>query len=121
MTDDRPKESLSSLEAAALFLSEGKTSDPQVASIMANEKTFDMDGMQKSHLRRMMGFDFKVKIDTRKILITSKDEHQMRARCRVLPGELDAYGNIISEDLIDRLVDACLRLKTRWDKVQADD
>lgn len=109
---------LDSTQAAALFLSGGKTTDPNEAVAISSGVAFDMDGLQRAHLRRMMGFDFKVKVSGRKLLVSSKEGPKVRTHAKILPGELNQHGSIISEDLIGRLVEACLRLKVKWDKAQ---
>lgn len=111
-----PVKGLSSVEGAALFLSGGETTDPNEAVMMANDhQTFDMDALTRAALRREMGFDFKVKVRGSKVMVSAKDGPQVRTSCRIKPGEVDEHGNIISEELISRLVDACLRLKTKWE------
>lgn len=123
MQQNEPKQSMSSVEAAALLLSEGKTTNPYLAGILSEEKgsELDMDAMQKAHLRRMMGFDFKIRIEGKRLLVTSKEGPELRTRAQIKQGEIDELGNITSEDLIDRLVDACLRLKTKWDEATAEE
>jgi hypothetical protein len=108
---------MSSLEAAALIVSGGKTKDLDKAVILQNEgNEFNMDGMQRAHLRRLMGFDFKVRVTKHKIYVTSKEGPEVRTRAALEEGELDDYGNIIKESAIDKLVDACARLKEKWDE-----
>jgi hypothetical protein len=112
-----PVKGLSSEQGAALFLSNGETADPNEAVMMANDhQTFDMDAMTRAALRRKMGFDFKVKVRGSKVMVSSKDGPKVRTSCRIKPGEVDDNGNIVSEELIGRLVDACLRLKTKWEE-----
>lgn len=109
---------LTSTEAAALFLSEGRTMNQQEAEALASGQAFDMDDMQRAHLRRMMGFNFKVKITGRKLLVIAKEGPRVRTHAKIMPGDLDKFGNVASQELIDRLVEACLRLKVKWDKAQ---
>ena len=115
-SNDPPK--LSSVEAAALLVSGGKTKDPTLADVYANEAkdTFNMDAMQRAHLRRMMGFDFKVRFTTHKVFVTSKTGPIVRTRATLEDGEVDEYGNVIKESAIEKLVDACVRLKQKWDE-----
>lgn len=112
------EQGLSSTEAAALFISEGRTTNVQEAEAFASGQAFDIDAMQRAHLRRMMGFDFKVKISGQKLLVIAKEGPKVRTHAKIMPGDLDKYGNIVSEDLIGRLVEACVRLKVKWDKAQ---
>lgn len=118
MQNNKPKAGMTSLEAAALILSNGHTTDLKKAEAMQGTE-LNMDGLQRSHLRRMMGFDFELQILPNVVLATSKEKPFVRTRCKVLPGEKDEYGNIISEALIDRIVDTCARLKVEWDKSKA--
>lgn len=111
----KPNDEMTSLEAAALILSGGKTTDPNKAELMASGQELDLDDLQKAHLRRMMGFDFRIKLNPNKIHVSSKEEPFVTTWCKVNPGETDKYGHIIQEDLIDRMVDACLRLKYKYE------
>lgn len=115
MKDVPDKKGLTSLEAAALILSDGQTTDPNKAVSMSQGVDLNMDGLQRAHLRRMMGFDFEMQQLPNVILVTSKEKPLVRSRCKVLKGETDEYGNVISDDLINRLVEACLDLKLKYD------
>lgn len=113
--DDQPKKkSMTSLEAAALILSEGHTSDLNEAATYAKGVSLEMDGLQRAHLRRLMGFDFEMQQLPNIILVTSKEKPYVRTRCDILEGETDDRGNIIDDALINRLVDTCMRLKVKW-------
>lgn len=107
---------MTSLEAAALYLSGGKTRDPALAVVLdENAKDeFNMDAMQRAHLRRMMGFDFRMKMAPNKIHVSSKEEPYVTTHCKIREGEMNGQ-HIVKESLIDRLVDACLRLKIKHD------
>lgn len=109
------KTGLTSEEAAALFLSDGKTTDVNKAAAYDRGHEFDMDLLMRSGLRRAMGFDFKVKLGGSKIYFYSETGPRVSARCKVQDGEMDKYGNVISQDLVDRMVEACMVLKQKWD------
>lgn len=115
--DDIDPNKMTSVEAAALYLSGGKTTDPVLATAMdeARDETMGLDAIQRSHLRRMMGFDFRMKMAPNKIHVSSKTPPFVTTHCKIKDGETDDYGNIIKEELIDRLVDACLRLKKKYE------
>lgn len=115
--DDLDPTKMTSIEAAALYLSQGKTTDPVLATAIDESRNEDMglDAFQKSHLRRMMGFDFRMKMAPNKIHVSSKEEPYVSTHCKIKEGETDKHGNIIKEELIDRLVEACLRLKTKYE------
>jgi hypothetical protein len=89
--------------------------DVNEAAILSSAPAFEMDKLQQAHLRRMMGFDFVVKIAGRRILVISKEGPHVIKRANIKPGEMDEYGNIIDPKLIDRLSEACVRLKISWD------
>jgi|SRR6185437_5485127 len=108
------KKGMTSLEAAALVLSNGHTTDLNKAAVMSKGVDLNMDNLQRAHLRRMMGFDFQIKQTATKIHVYSKEGPHVSTSAKIWQGELDEYGNIINEELIDRLVDACLRLKKKW-------
>lgn len=118
MTKDQSDPTLTSEEAAALWLSNGATSDPFIATSGAYEldgEGIKMDDYRKAKLRDMMGFDFRIKVKINKVHVSSKQDPYVTTHCKIKEGELDKYGNIISEPLIDRLVDACLRLKLKYE------
>lgn len=112
--DQPKKKGMTSLEAAALIISQGHTDDINKAATYAQGVSLEIDGLQRAHLRRMMGFDFEIQQLPNVLLITSKEKPFARTRCDVWEGETDEYGNIIDEALINRLVDSCLRLKKHW-------
>lgn len=116
---EKVQKGLTSQEAAALLLSEGRTSNVQEAEMLASAQEFDMDAIMRSGLRRQMGFDFQIKTSPRKLYVLAKDGPKVHTHAKVKEGEMDEYGNIISEDLIARLVDACVRLKVKWDEANA--
>ena len=101
---------MNSIEAAALYLSEGATTDPIEAEKIANGQTLDMDALQKSHLTRMMGFPFEMKLRPNKIHFSSKVEPYTTTWCRVIGTDLS------DEAQVDKIVDACLRLKLKYEK-----
>lgn len=103
---------MTSVQAAALFLSGGQTDDPQEAeALTAGGALFNMDAMQRAHLRRMMGFDFEIRIAPNKLHVYSREAPLCSTWCR--------YEGIVDEKTVDGLVDACLRLKIKWDKRRA--
>lgn len=113
---DKPKKlGITSQEAAAMLISGGQTSDPHKAAMIAEGRDLDMDGLQKAHLRRMMGVDFRIKIAPNKLHVSTKVQPYVTTWCRIKEGETDKYGHIIEEALMNRLVDACLRLKLKYE------
>lgn len=115
----RKKTGLTSVEAAALIQSEGRTKDPEKAAAYANGQELNMDALQRAGLRRQMGFDFEIKVHPRKVMVLAKDDRKIRANAKIKPGDVDEYGNIVNPDLIERLVEACLVLKQKWDAKQS--
>lgn len=103
---NKPDTSLTSLEAAALYLSEGQTSDPDEA-VHYNNQAFSIDALQKAHLRRMMGFDFSVDIKDKKMIVFSKEAPFLT--------EESEYSGVMDEDAVDVLVETCAALKVAWD------
>jgi hypothetical protein len=104
-----------------LLLSEGKTKDPVLAAMMDDTslptlKTKEMlDAEQRDGLRKMMGFDFEVKVRPNKVHVFSLSGPRVTAHAKLKPGDVDHYGNITNPDLIDRMVAACVKLKERHD------
>lgn len=116
---------LTSLEAAAMYLSDGKTTDPSIAAVMASnapvigEDDIKLDRQQKAHLVEMMGFDFKIKITPTKIHVSNVGKPHFSAYTRLTQGDLAPDGMIMNMDTVNRLVDACERLKIKHDKATA--
>lgn len=111
-------EHVTSEQAAALWLSDGQTDDPQKAVNYDVGQELDMDGLQRSHLRRMMGFDFGIQIHPNVILVTATDGSLLRTRCKLLKDDTLSTKQglkLTNEAAIDRLVDACERLKVKWE------
>lgn len=106
---------MTSDQAAALFLSDGATDNVHKAQLMSSGNTLEIDALQRAHLRRMMGFDFKMKITPARILLLSEDGPRVSARTRLDEGDLDSYNNIINPAVIERIVAACIKLKEKWD------
>ncbi len=102
------------------ILTEGSTPAPdrKLTSVQAAQEyldteweksqLFDMDALTRSHLRRMMGFDFQIKQDERKLHVYAKEYPHTHTHCR--------YDGEINEKTIDKLVDACLRLKIKHEE-----
>lgn len=121
---DKSKKGLSSVEAAALWLSDGQTTDPSMAAIIDKNRQneLNMDGLQRAHLRRMMGFDFRIKFAPNKIHVSSKTEPYVTTWCRLQAGDVQDTPDgamLTNEAAVDRLVDACARLKQKHDKAVA--
>lgn len=97
------KPSMSSLQAAALILSEGATDDVETAEMVAEGKILDPDALQRAHFRRMLGFDFTIQPDpdNYKMLIRD-DETGITVTCRI---EAD-FNNQAA-----RLAKGCIKLK----------
>lgn len=123
--EPEPKLGLTSEEGAALLLSEGKTKDPYLAAMM-NDPTIPqlkspemLDAEQRDGLRKMMGFDFEVKVRPNKVHVFSLTGPRVTAHAKIKEGDVDKYGNITNPDLIDRMVAACVKLKERHDAALA--
>lgn len=115
----KKKLGLTSVEAAALIQSEGRTKDPDEAAAYMQGQDLNIDALQRAGLRRAMGFDFELKVHPRKVMVFAKDDRKIRANAKIKSGDVDEYGNITNPELIERLVQACLTLKTKWDAKQA--
>lgn len=104
---------LTSIEAAALYLSGGATKDIEQAVYYDEGNDLNLDALQRAHLRRMMGFDFEMKIRDKKIVVYSMVEPYVRTWC--------GYGGTLDEKSVDKLVDACLRLKLKYEAKLAEE
>lgn len=72
----KPKTTMTSLEAAALILSEGKTTDVEQAELMSEGKLLDPDALTRAHFRRMLGFDFSITVDEERHKIIARDDER---------------------------------------------
>lgn len=102
---------LTSEEAGALIVSGGRTKDVDQADDLNN---WDGQDKFKAMLAEQMGFEFKVKISPNFVHFYSVTPPRVSARARINKGDVDEYGNITSEDLIERMVNAALVLQQRW-------
>lgn len=102
MNEDK---NLTSIEAAALYLSNGATKDIEKAAHYDQGEDLNLDALQRAHMRRMMGFDFQLKIQKKKLVVYSTEGPFVRTWC--------GYNGTMDEKAVDKLVDACLRLKTK--------
>lgn len=105
----QPKKGMTSVEAAALYLSNGQTRDPELA-VQINDDvahTFDIDALERAAIRRNVGFDFSVNIDTKRHrFLCTNDETGYKTT---------AYYQDMDEKAIKRLVRALGRLKKQHD------
>lgn len=99
---------ITSLEAAALMVSGGQTTDVEEANLIASGQILGMDALQRAHLRRMMGFDFDIDVHHNRFVITDK---QRRYKTSCFYSDLD-------DKAVKRLVRACLRLKKLHDEAK---
>jgi len=103
-----------SLEAAALILSQGQTKDPAKAHHIAQGgNPFDMDALQRAHLRRMMGFDFSLNERYKKVIIMSNQSP-------LVSEEFD-FSGVWDEESVELLVEHCLKLKEKYEAELEDD
>jgi hypothetical protein len=85
----------------------------------AQKTLFDMDALERAALRRAMGFDFKVDFAPSKIFVSAIGHKKLRTHAKISAKDFDKDGNLINKRVNARLVDACLRLKEKYDaKVQ---
>lgn len=56
----KPRTSMTSLQAAALISSQGATDDVELAELMAEGRVLDPDLLTRAAFRRQLGFDFSI-------------------------------------------------------------
>lgn len=108
-----PKPGMSSLEAAALYLSDGETSDPAKAAHYADASVLDLDELQKAHLRRMMGFDWSVTMKDKRMTVFSTEYPYVSKTVKT--------SGVMNEKTVDKLVDTCLAVKLLFEEEKAKD
>jgi hypothetical protein len=98
----------------------GKTSvqaaEEYLDAMYEASQILDVDKLTRANLRRRMGFDFKIKYAPNKIHVYSEEGPRLSTHCKLFPGDI-VDGEIMTETCINRLVDACLRLRIKWNKV----
>jgi len=72
------------------------------------KNTLNLDALQRAHLRRMMGFNFRFKEAPNKLHVSSTSQPYVSTWCK--------FNGVYDEASIDRLVNACERLKIKHDK-----
>lgn len=103
----KPKKlSMTSREAAALYLSGGATTDVYKANLMADGQLLDPEALERAYWRRLFGFDFEVEMRPDKAIARDKDLG-FETTCSWF--EADDEGNA------KRLAKACVRLKKLHD------
>jgi len=100
---------MTSVEAAALLISEGRTTDPEKASLLQDGKILDPDGLTRAHFRRAMGFDYSVLHDDKigKWIIRD-DELGIQV--------MTPYSDDSDETNAERIAKACIKLKAKHDR-----
>lgn len=105
--NQQPNQKMSSLEAAALILSNGATKDIEQAQYYDQGSELQLDSLQRAHLRRLMGFDFQLVMRDKKMVISSAEAPYVTTWC--------GYSGVMDEAAVDKLVNACLRLKKKYE------
>lgn len=93
---------MNSVEAAQAYLD----------SEWDKQNTLNLDALQRAHLRRMMGVNFRIKVTPNKYHITTTEDPYVTTWCK--------FTGVVDEAFIDRLVNACLRLKIKYEKEKAN-
>jgi len=103
---------MTSLEAAALYSSNGATSDVEEANLLAEGKILDPDKLQRAFFRRALGFDFSVITDEKhgKYIIRD-DERGGSVTCAIV----DDYNNQAA-----KLAKAIIKLKKLHEQAVID-
>jgi hypothetical protein len=103
---------MTSLEAAALYLSDGATKDPNEAvhynATGAGSDGFDLDELQKAHLRRMMGCDFSITIKNKRLTVFTTEYPYVSKTVKT--------SGLMNEKTVDKLVDTCLAVKLMFEE-----
>lgn len=104
----------SSMDVAALIISNGQTTDPHLAVQISDGTELDPEQLIKAGLRRSMGFDFTVTFTSpNRALIESTEGPRVSAVAKYLKTDDE-------EARTTKLVTACLKLKEKWDTAVAE-
>jgi hypothetical protein len=79
---------MTSVEAAALLLSGGATTDPDEANLMNDGQLLDPDALERAYYRRLFGFDFEVEIQPDKAIARDNDLG-LKVSCSWIEGDDD--------------------------------
>lgn len=108
-----PKKGMTSLQAAAMYLSDGATDDAEGVNKDYQAETFNMDALQRAHLTKLMGFRFSVDVKYKKITVSSNDAP--------LLSKSAAFSGVMDQEAVNTVVELCGQLKEAWDKEKAND
>lgn len=103
-----PKKGMTSLQAAAMYLSDGKTDDAEEVNQTVEQERFTMDTLQKAHLTKLMGFRFSVDVTYKKITVKSDEAPFLRQSA--------SFSGVMDEEAVNTIVALCGKLKEAWDK-----
>ena len=102
-----PKKGMTSLQAAAMYLSDGATDDAQEVNQTVQAETFNMDALQRAHLSKLMGFRFSVDVTYKKITVKSNEPPYFSKSA--------AFSGVMDQEAVDTVVELCGQLKELWD------
>lgn len=108
-----PKKGMTSLQAAAMYLSDGATDDAEEVNKAAQAETFNMDTLQRAHLTKLMGFHFSVHVTYKKIIV-SADEPPYLSKSA-------AFSGVMDQEAVDTVVKLCGQLKEAWEKEKTNE
>lgn len=104
----KPKLTMTSLEAAALISSNGATDDVETANMMANGIILDPDALERAYYRRIFGFDFTIITDEEKHQVIVRDEEfNISVTCALVADTTEQAAKIAK---------ACIKLKAKHAK-----
>lgn len=111
-----PKEGVTSEQAAALYLSDGRTDDAKLvnkareADVNAGEHGFYFDALDKDHLVKTIGFQFEVVIKHKKLTVFARDKPAITKTVK--------FSGIENEQMVEKLVGLCLDVKAMYEGIE---
>lgn len=109
-----PKEGLTSAQAAALHLTDGRTDNAELANRAAQvdaevkEHGFYFDALDRDHLVKTIGFPFEVVIRGKRLTVYAKDKPEITKTVK--------FSGIENEAMVEKLVALCLDVKAMYEE-----
>lgn len=109
---DPSRKRMTSVQAAALMLSNGKTEDRETAELLDDGKILDPDLLIRSHFRRQLGFDFSVlrEDESHRYVIRDDEMPGVSVTCAI-EADFDAQASRLAKSVIKlkKLHDAAVK------------
>lgn len=110
----KPKEGVTSAQAAALYMTDGRTDDAGLVNKATKidnavgEHGFYFDALDKDHLVKTIGFPFEVVIKNKRLTVYAKEKPEITKTVK--------FSGIENEKMVEKLVALCLDVKKMYEE-----